>query len=83
MRWGITLIAWTLTLVYLANGCLDYVRIWNAPPRGFTREDVLPHLEACAQRKTLQLAGTTVVLVSLYFASGWLLERRRSGSEDA
>jgi hypothetical protein len=38
MRWGITFLAWVLTGLYLSTTCLDYVRVWQNPPPGYTQE---------------------------------------------
>ena len=77
MRWGITFLSWVLVAIYLFHGCLDYVRVWQNPPVGYTQERVLPYLKACGTRKSLELAGATVVLVALYFTSGWAIARFR------
>lgn len=84
MRWGITFLTWVLVAIYLARGCLDYVRVWQNPPPGYTEERLLSYLTACGQRKSIELAVATVVLVALYFASGWAIARWRGddpGSE--
>lgn len=77
MRWGITFLSWVLIAIYLASGCLDYLRVWQNPPIGYTQEKVLPYLTACGTRKSMELAVVTVVLVALYFASGWAIARFR------
>ena len=83
MRWGIFFLSWVLVAIYLAHGCLDYVRVWQNPPIGYTQERVLPYLTACGTRKSVDLAVATVVLVALYFASGWAIARfRREGAGD-
>jgi len=79
MKWGITFLLWTVTGLFLANSCLDYVRVWQDPPKGYTQERVLPHLKACGVRKTKEFGAATAAIVALYYASGWLTTRLRSG----
>jgi len=75
MRWGITFLAWALTGLYLADGCLDYVRVWQQPPPGYTRQRVLPHLKACGVRQAKTYAAASLGFVALYYASGWAVAR--------
>ena len=75
MRWGITFLAWVLVTIHLASGCLDYFRVWWNQPR--FRETVLPLMTSCAERKSMELAAATAVLVALYFGSGWAMTRLR------
>jgi len=76
MRWGVCFLLWVGSGIYFVNGCLDYVRVWQNPPRGYTREMVLPHLKTCGRQRALQFAGVTAGLVGLYYATGWALRRR-------
>jgi hypothetical protein len=86
MRWGITFLAWVLTGLYLSTTCLDYVRVWQDPPPGYTQERVLPHLKACGKRKSLEFGAATIVLVALYYGAGLATtrlgaSRRKNGRE--
>jgi hypothetical protein len=77
MRWGLTFLAWALIAAYLADSCLDYVRIWQNPPPGYTRAELWPRLTACGEQKSIELAMATAALVAFYYASGWALARFR------
>ena len=81
MRWGFFFLLWMASVIYFVDSCLDYVRVWQNPPPGFTREQIEPHMQTCAEQKSLRLAGTTVVLAGLYWASGRALGTRKRGPE--
>jgi hypothetical protein len=78
MKWGLTLLAWTLIGLFLANGCLDYVRVWQDPPMGYSQNQVLPHLKACGVTKAKQFGVATAALIVFYYGSGWAATRLRS-----
>ena len=81
MRWGITFLTWVVATIYLANGCVDYFRVWANTPR--LRELVLPHLFACGERQAIKLGMVTGVLLALYFGSGWAITRFRAGDGES
>ena len=83
MKWGITLLLWTATGLFLANSCLDYVRVWQNPPPGYTRAEVQPRITACGVRKTKTFAVATVGIVALYYGSGWVSTRLRNASSES
>jgi hypothetical protein len=80
MRWGITFLAWVLVAIYLASGCVDYVRVWANQPR--YREEVLPLMTACAERNSMKLGAATGILMALYFGSGWAITRFRADGRE-
>ena len=78
MRWGIAFFAWVLTGLYLANHCVDYVRLWQNPLPGYTRERVLPHLQSCGSQQAIDYGKATIGILALYYGSGWGLSRLRA-----
>ena len=95
MRQGIAFLALTAAAIYLSSGCLDYARVWtNAPERPARaptdvkrqpryKDEVLPHLVACGERALWKMGGTTAVILGLYLASGWALDRTGRHDESA
>ena len=80
MRWGIAFFAWVLTGLYLANPCVDYVRLWQNPVPGYTRERVLPHLVKCGKHQGMKYGAATIGIFALYYGSGWVGSRLRARS---
>lgn len=83
MRWGIAFFAWVLTGLYFVNPCIDYVRLWQSPVPGYTRERVLPHLANCGKHQGMKYGAATLGIFALYFASGWASARFRAKSRAA
>ena len=59
MKWGIVFLAWVLAGLYLANACVDYLRLWIDPVPGYTRARVLPHLQTCGTQQSVEFGKVT------------------------
>ncbi len=81
MRWGVIFLAWVMVAIYLADSCLDYLRVWLNPPAGYANEELLSYLTACGRRRSLELAAATIALAALYFGSGWAIARFRGDAQ--
>ena len=81
MRWGLTFLAWVATGLWLANGCIDYVRVWQSPPPGFSRERIAPHLEACGRKQATRFGLASLGFVAFYYGTGWWISRREAGAD--
>lgn len=82
MRWGIAFLAWVLTGLYLANNCIDYVRLWLNPLPEYTRERLLPHLKTCGGNQAMDYGKATFGIVALYYGSGWVGARLRGRNRE-
>jgi len=83
MRWGIAFLAWVLTGLYLANACVDYVRLWQNPLPEYPRERIVPHLKTCAVDQSIDYAWVTAGILGLYYASGRVQRGKRQRKDDA
>ena len=74
MRWGVGFLVWVVAVLYLADGCMEYVRIWANRPDMHDR--IREPMTQCFQGAGLRLAGITLALVVVHVASGrWLAQR--------
>ena len=80
MKWGIAFLTWVLTGLYLANACVDYIRLWLSPIPDYPRERVLPHLMTCGRDQGIDYAWVTLGIVAIYYASSRVGTRLRGGN---